>query len=189
MCSLKSSQRGRTAKRPSSTIMPQYPNYYFRILAIDPSTKGFGFALLEGKGRLIDWGVARLYSNSDEEFVARLDTIIDRYRPSDIVVEDLSHTRRGERAKRRIEAAIGYARLREVHPTLASRGEVRTCLGLGTHATKHEAAIRIVELFPELGMLLPPKRKPWMSEDERMNVFDAVGLAVSRFSVSDVPSR
>jgi Holliday junction resolvasome RuvABC endonuclease subunit len=162
--------------------MPQYPNYYSRILAIDPSTKGFGFALIEGKGRLIDWGVARLYSSSGEEFLARVETMIDRYRPSGIVVEDLSSTRRGERAKRRIETAIGYARLREVHPSLASRGEVRACLGLGTHATKHETATRITEVFPELEMLLPPKRKPWMSEDERMNVFDAVGLALSGVS-------
>ena len=162
--------------------MPQYPNYYSRILAIDPSTKGFGFALLEGKGRLIDWGLARLYSSRDEEFVARLEAMIDRYRPSAIVVEDVSDTRRGERAKRKIEAAVGYARLRDVRPTLASRGEVRSCLGLNDYATKHEAATRIAEIYPEIKSLLPPKRKPWMSEDERMNVFDAVGLAVSAVS-------
>jgi len=28
-----------------------------RVLAIDPSTRGFGFAVLEGPDRLIDWGV------------------------------------------------------------------------------------------------------------------------------------
>lgn len=28
-----------------------------RVLAIDPSTRGFGFAVLEGPNRLIDWGV------------------------------------------------------------------------------------------------------------------------------------
>ena len=27
------------------------------VLAIDPSTRGFGFAVLEGPNRLIDWGV------------------------------------------------------------------------------------------------------------------------------------
>jgi hypothetical protein len=32
--------------------------------------------------------------------------------------------------------------------------------------------------FPEeLGHRLPPKRKPWMSEDYRMGIFDAVALA------------
>ena len=34
--------------------------------------------------------------------------------------------------------------------------------------------------FPEeLASRLPPKRRPWMSEDPRMDIFDAVGLAVA----------
>jgi len=34
--------------------------------------------------------------------------------------------------------------------------------------------------FPvELGKRLPPKRRPWMSEDPRMDIFDAVALAAS----------
>ena len=28
-----------------------------RVLAIDPSTRGFGYAVLEGPNRLIDWAV------------------------------------------------------------------------------------------------------------------------------------
>jgi hypothetical protein len=28
-----------------------------RVVAIDPATRGFGFAVLEGANRLIDWGV------------------------------------------------------------------------------------------------------------------------------------
>jgi hypothetical protein len=37
----------------------------------------------------------------------------------------------------------------------------------------------IAKRFPEeLGSRLPPERKPWMSEDSRMNIFDAVALAL-----------
>jgi hypothetical protein len=33
--------------------------------------------------------------------------------------------------------------------------------------------------FPdELASRLPPKRKPWKSEDSRMDIFDAMALAV-----------
>ncbi len=28
-----------------------------RVLAIDPNSRGFGFAVLEGGARLIDWGI------------------------------------------------------------------------------------------------------------------------------------
>ena len=30
---------------------------HFRILAIAPSSRGFGFAVLEGQEKLVDWGV------------------------------------------------------------------------------------------------------------------------------------
>jgi len=35
-----------------------------RVLAIDPSTRGFGFAVLEGPSRLIDWGVKETRSKN-----------------------------------------------------------------------------------------------------------------------------
>jgi hypothetical protein len=45
--------------------------------------------------------------------------------------------------------------------------------------TKHALAEIIAERFPkELGFRLPPKRRAWMSEDSRMDIFDAVALAL-----------
>ena len=44
--------------------------------------------------------------------------------------------------------------------------------------TKHTLAQIIARRFPEeLGHRLPPKRRPWESEDYRMGIFDAVALA------------
>ena len=38
----------------------------------------------------------------------------------------------------------------------------------------------LAKKFPdELASRLPPKRKPWKSEDSRMDIFDAVALAVA----------
>ena len=48
--------------------------------------------------------------------------------------------------------------------------------------TKHEIALAIAQAFPELTSRLPRKRRPWMSEDESMNVFDAVALALTVLS-------
>ena len=33
---------------------------HFRILAIAPTTRGFGFAVLDGNETLVDWGVRRI---------------------------------------------------------------------------------------------------------------------------------
>lgn len=45
-------------------------------------------------------------------------------------------------------------------------------------ANKHDIAVAIADRFPELAPRLPRVRKPWMSEDYRMSIFDAVGLAL-----------
>ena len=44
---------------------------------------------------------------------------------------------------------------------------------------KNTIARLIVERFPELRAYLPPPRKTWMPEDERMAVFDALALVLT----------
>jgi hypothetical protein len=46
--------------------------------------------------------------------------------------------------------------------------------------TKQEMAEMLAGKFPdELASRLPPKRKPWKSEDSRMDIFEAVALALA----------
>ena len=45
--------------------------------------------------------------------------------------------------------------------------------------TKYEIAVAITRWLPELEGYLPPRRKLWFPEDERMNVFDAVSFALT----------
>ena len=48
-----------------------------RVLAIDPSTRGFGFAVLEGPERLIDWGVKETKIDKNKRTL-KLDRGFDR---------------------------------------------------------------------------------------------------------------
>src|SRR6266481_2961734 len=74
------------------------------VLAIDPSTRGFGFAVLEGPNRLIDWGVKETKSNKNAKTIKLVDELIERYQPSVVVVEDYSG--KGSRRCRRIQGLI-----------------------------------------------------------------------------------
>ena len=47
--------------------------------------------------------------------------------------------------------------------------------------TKYQIATTIAERLPELAPRLPPFRKPWLSEDYRMSIFDAVSFPVAFF--------
>jgi hypothetical protein len=43
--------------------------------------------------------------------------------------------------------------------------------------TKQRIAETITKHIPALGLYVPKARKPWMSEDARMGIFDAAALA------------
>lgn len=150
---------------------------HIRVISIYPCHRGFGFAVLEGI-RLVDWGIAKLYSKDDEEFLARMEGMIDRYRPSHLALEDNKNSRRGRRAQKRVNTAAAFATLRSIPTVLVARAELRSVVGLSERATNYALALRIAELFPELATHLPRKRRLWESEAERTNVFQAVGLSV-----------
>jgi hypothetical protein len=64
-----------------------------------------------------------------------------------------------------------------------TRRQIRAIGALPQTSTKRGRSCLLAERFPELHPFLPPVRKPWMPEDDRMAIFDAVGLAVACFPV------
>jgi hypothetical protein len=42
----------------------------------------------------------------------------------------------------------------------------------------------IATRFPQLARSVPPERKPWMSEDSRMAIFDAAAFALASFGLA-----
>jgi hypothetical protein len=151
-----------------------------RVLAVDPYSRGVGFAVLEGPERLIDWGL-RTTGPADNAKAARVvDKLIDRFRPDILVLEDWDSagSRRCERVEKlldRIAAAEGT----RVLVRLITRREIRAIGPLPQTSTKHGRARFLAERFPELQPFLPLLRKPWMPEDDRMAIFDALSFAVA----------
>src|SRR5437867_1077976 len=141
-----------------------------RVLAIDPSTRGFGFAVLEGPNRLIDWGVKETKTDKKRRTLKLIDDLIERYEPSAIVVED--YTGKGSRRCRRIQALINdiskLALKRKIRVRSFSRAKVKQALSESGASNKHGIATAIAKQFPELAPRLPRFRKPWMSEDYGM---------------------
>ncbi len=159
-----------------------------RILGIDPSTRGFGFVVIEINGRVLHRGVAQVPSRETADLLKRIEILCDEYGPDIIALEDCRTTYRGLRAQREINSIVGFAQLYEIRCALVSRSDVRKTLNLVPRATKHQIATRLGELLPELLPLLPPRRRPWEAERERMNVFDAAGLALVAIQ-SNVPEQ
>jgi Holliday junction resolvasome RuvABC endonuclease subunit len=156
---------------------------YFRILAIAPSTRGFGFAVLEGQDTLVDWGIKTVKKrDKNKQSLAKMEKLIAHYQPGALVLEDASAkvSRRSPRIRKLSRQIIKMAADRKVSVKLFSRDQVMKAFIADGTGTKHALAEIIAKRFPEeLGSRLPPKRKPWMSEDSRMDIFDAVALILA----------
>jgi len=158
--------------------LPKYP----RILGIAPSTRGFGFALIEGLNTLVDWGVKSIKGDKNAGTVAKVDEMIAHYAPDVIALEDtaVKPWRRSRRIRAVSKQISHVAKRRNVTLASFSRDYVKQTFFADGQGTKHALAEIIAKRFPdELGFRLPPKRRPWMSEDARMDIFDAVALALT----------
>lgn len=158
-----------------------------RILAIHPTIKGFGFAVLEGPGELIDWGTKEGGHRTNSGSISKMYALIQRYHPDALVLEDRRSRafRRSMRVTRLLAALTVLAEREKVTVQTYSRPQVREVFTGAGAQTKDDIARVIAGHFPELAPHLPPRRKPWMSQDTRMSIFDAVAWALaSYFSTS-----
>ena len=156
-----------------------------RVLAIDPSTRGFGFAVLEGPDKLIDWGIkeARSGKNKNQQSLELVQNLVLGYQPNVIALEDYTtkRSRRCRRVRELISAIEKLAAKQKIRVCSVARSEVTLAFTSVGAVTKYQTALAITQRFPELAPRLPPVRKPWMPEDYRMPIFDAVALAVTFF--------
>lgn len=154
-----------------------------RALAIDPSTRGFGFAVLEGQDRLVDWGTRSARSgerSKNRQCLEKVEELIDDYRPGVLVVEKCaSGSRRCARVRRLIDSIARLAVERQIRARRISRRQVQAAFAESGAPTKHEIATAIARRFPELAPHLPSPRKAWMSEDCRERIFGAVGMGTT----------
>jgi ribosomal protein L17 len=157
-----------------------------RVLAIDPITKGFGFAVLDGPQLLVNWGLrgTKRWPNPRQRYLREIAKLLEVYSPDRIVVEDCldARSKRGKRSRRLIERIITLAGEHSVPARRISRAGLHRAFAPDHARTKYKIALAIVRRFPELGVRLPPARKPWMSEKAQMGVFDAVALALAFYA-------
>jgi len=160
-----------------------------RVLGIDPFSRGVGFVVLEGPERLIDWGL-RTTGHADNDKAARIvENLIGRFQPDVLSLEHWASTgfRRCKRVQMLLERiATTESRNRKIQ--MITREQIRAIGPAPLASTKRGRACLLTERFPKLGSLLPPFRKPWMPEDDRMAIFDALSFALSCYPQTQGPN-
>ena len=157
--------------------LPKYP----RILAIAPSSRGFGYAVLEGQNILANWGGKSVEGDKNAGSIKKVEEMIAHFEPEVIALEDtgIKGSRRSARIQELTKRLVALAEGCTVKVALFSQKQMRRVLLGDNRGTKHAVAEIIAERFPEeLDFRLPPKRRDWESEDSRMDIFVAVALAL-----------
>lgn len=152
-----------------------------RIVAVDPTSHGFGFVVLEDPSTLIDWGHVHVEPDAHEKCMELIARIFTQYVPYAVVTEDWDNkeSRRCVRVRKLLEEVARFVEDSDARAVRFSWPDVKkTFIPDGT-ITKQEMAQIIALEFPELSYRLPPPRKLWMSEDDRMSIFDAAALALT----------
>jgi hypothetical protein len=162
-----------------------------RMLALDITPKGVAFAVLEGRGRLYDSGMTYVPEPSKHAYVEKVEHLLLEYLPYVLVMEDTE----GEGFKKgpRTENVLKRLELLSISKTIpvvkVARKNVLRAFGT---KNKYQTAEVIARIFPVLEKRLPRYRRPWESETDRANVFDAVSLALTAslepLDLDDIPA-
>ena len=153
------------------------------VLGIDPYSRGVGFAVLEGPESLVDWGLKSTGQADSAKALRIIEKLIHRFRPDVLAIEawDAADSRRCKRIRRLLDRLATSGR-ESCQVCVVSGQQLRTLGPLAEVNTKHGRARFLAERFPELQAFLPHFRKPWMSEEDRMAIFDALGFALASFT-------
>jgi Holliday junction resolvasome RuvABC endonuclease subunit len=159
-----------------------------RVLAIDPTSQGFGFVVLESPTMVVDWGMPVIRLGHQEKTLARIMALIKQYGPNILAIEEPKDSRRCARIQTLLEAT-SEIKVRGLKIRRFPAKRVKKIFRAFGAQTKYEIAHTIALQLPELTSRLPRFRKPWMSEDRRTSIFDAAALALTYFHSRSIRTK
>lgn len=151
-----------------------------RILAIAPSARGFGYSVMEGDV-ILECGNKGVKGNKNLHAISKIERLMKQFLPDVLVLPDVNAKgcHRAPRIKALHRQIIDLAAKQKCKVVLLSGRLLRVALLGDVKGTKHEMAEVLAQKYPiELAARLPRKRRAWESEDCRLDIFDAVALAV-----------
>jgi hypothetical protein len=157
------------------------------VLAIAPTTRGFGYAVFANMRGPVDWGVKEVRTAKNRQALKRAGELFDTFRPAYLVIEDWEAE--GSRRERRIcallEAITQKASLQGIVMHRYPRVTVGDTFRAYGASSKDDIAAVIAAEIPEFGQELPRRRRIWESEHYSMAIFEAAALAMTYYAHAD----
>ena len=158
--------------------MSQHPDH--RVMAVHLASRGFGYTVFESGPQMVEWGLKQTRQDKEQRTLAHFERLAQLYRPKYLLLADYaSYPRRQTIRIRELTSTLAnHAATLRIKVRLVHWNQVRASLRLLGVGTKAEMAKFIAARVPDLAVHLPPIRKPWMSEDHRMSLFEAAALVL-----------
>ena len=150
------------------------------VLAIHPTTRGFGFVVFEGQ-RTIDWGFKSALGDKNRKVLAKIEELMAWYTPNVLVLENAAGptSRRRLRIRQLHVKIVELAKMRKIPVRQFTRSDIRAAFRSRNALTRHQIAEAVSRELPDLGPWLPPPKKIWMSEHRWLGTFDAASLGLT----------
>ena len=160
------------------------------ILAIHPTSRGFGYVVFEGPFAPYDWGTVGATGDKNAVCLRKIAMMLDRFCPETVVMEAYGKesSNRSERIARLCVAVGSMALHRGIDVVIYKLGQIKACfasVGAVTRQDIAEAVARHIEAFRHR---MPKHRKPWQAEDRRMAMFCAAALALTHYQLDTTSS-
>jgi hypothetical protein len=146
-------------------------NEYRNVLAIAAASTKLGHVFLID-GTPFDWGTSKESSGSPQRAYQYTQKKIAYYRPELLVTELVTdRSKKGQYSRSLIDMVAKAAQDADVQWCLVAREQ--------KYANKYQEAQALALRFSELKASLPPPRKWWQTEDQRMIIFEALALGLN----------
>ncbi len=162
-----------------------------RVLAVHPTVRTFGYAVLESPRRITDWGVKATREEKQKTTLALIAKRLAQYEPDVLVLEDCNA--RGSRRRTRIRKLVsrlkGLAGRNGIAACAIPKQRVRAVFAALGAPNREEAARVVADKLPELAHWLPQHRKAYMTDHYRMAAFDAAALGLTFYYTRRVQNK
>lgn len=157
---------------------------HLAVLAIHPTSRGFGWIVFEGPSSPFDWGTVEVEGNKHVASIARVSELIKKYQPDVLAMEafDDAAARRAKRIRIIGAAVVALAREKGIETAVFSRAAIRTAFAASGARTREEIAKTIAGHLQPLWRRLPAPRKIWVGEHPSLSIFGAAACALAYYA-------
>jgi len=166
-----------------TSLMPMATNS-LTVVALAVRAGWLGFAVVEHRRRLVDWGMVFYRSTSMAKVGAakrRVRSLIASFAPSLIAAEisEVAASRDAPASRTLVRFIRTEAHAKSIPFRSMSRESVRSAFSEFNARSKDEIAAVLAGLYPELRWKLPPRRRTWEKEHYRIALFDAIAVGIA----------